>query len=57
MLSFEKVARKMLMKMRPGVNFINIFRAAFTFTDPQTAKNTVKASAHQSSLRFWDLGT
>ena len=28
----------------PGVNFINVLRAAFAHTDPESAKNTVKLS-------------
>jgi len=28
----------------PGVNFINILRAAFTLVDPESVKNTVKSS-------------
>ena len=36
----------------PGVNFINILRAAFMGADPKSAKKTVKSS---SFLHFWDL--
>ena len=30
---------------RPGVNFINVLRAAFTHADPESAKKTVKSSS------------
>jgi len=36
---------------RPGVNFINILRAAFTLVDPKSVKNTVK-----SSVSFYAFG-
>ena len=39
-------------KMKPGVNFTNVLRAAFICTDPNSAKKTVKSS---SFLHFWDL--
>jgi len=35
--------------MPPGVNFINILQAAFTLTDPKSAK---RQSSCQSLLRF-----
>ena len=34
----------------PGVNFINILRAAFTRADPKSAKNTVKSSSFFAHL-------
>jgi len=36
----------------PGVNFINILRAAFELEDPQSAKKTNNLTIF---LRFWDL--
>jgi len=35
-----KAAHKMLGKLTPGVNFINILQAAFVSTDPQSIKKT-----------------
>ncbi len=35
---WEKFVRKMLMKLTPGVNYINVLRAAFACTDPKRAK-------------------
>jgi hypothetical protein len=43
--SYEKAACKMLVKLTPRVNFINILRAALECKDPLTV-----------FLRFWDLG-
>jgi len=37
-----KAAHRRLMKLTPGVDFINILRAAFMHADPNSAKNTVK---------------
>jgi len=37
-LLFEKLLSKMLMKLTPGVNLINIFWAAFTHADPKSVK-------------------
>jgi len=51
-LSYEKSARKMLMKLTPGVDFINILRTAFTHVDPECAKKTVKAA-----VSFGTFGT
>jgi len=48
-----KAASEMLMILTPGVNFINILRAAFTSADPKSARTQ---SSCQSFLRFWDLG-
>jgi len=48
-----KVVHRTLMKSTPGVNFINVLRAAFTSAEPKSLKKT--ASSHQSFLRFWDL--
>jgi len=36
----------------PGVNFINVLRAAFTHVDTKSAK---KQSSCQSFSRFWDV--
>jgi len=47
-----KVARKMLMKLTTGVDFINILRVAFTPTDLKSAKKTENFTVF---LRFWDL--
>ena len=33
-----KVARRMLVKLTPGANFINVLQAAFTLTDPKSIK-------------------
>jgi hypothetical protein len=38
----KKCVHKMLMKLTPGVNFINILHKAFTCTDPNSTKNTLK---------------
>ena len=35
-------ARKMFMKLTPGLNFINILWAAFTHTDPESVKNQLR---------------
>jgi len=48
----KKIASKMLMKLTPGLNFINILCTAFTHVEPKTVKKTVKLSVF---LRFWDL--
>jgi len=40
LLSYEKCSNKMLMKLTPGVNFINILNAASMFKDPKSAKKT-----------------
>ncbi len=34
----------MLMKLTPGVNFINILRTAFALVDPESVKSTVRSS-------------
>jgi len=34
----------MLVKLPPGVNFLNILQADFKFLDPESAKKTVKLS-------------
>ena len=44
--------KKSLEGLASGVNFTIISQAAFTHTDPKSAKNTVKSS---SFLPFWDL--
>jgi len=40
----EKSALKMLVKLTPGVHFINVLQAAFTCTDSKSIKGTVKLS-------------
>jgi len=42
----------MLMKLTPGVNFINTIQAAFMSANPKSVKKTVKLSIY---LCFWDL--
>jgi len=37
-LSSVKAVRRMLMKLSPGVNFINVLRTAFTPADPKRVK-------------------
>jgi hypothetical protein len=37
---YEKFARSMLMKLTPGINFINVLQAAFTRADPESLKKT-----------------
>jgi hypothetical protein len=39
-LSYEKCARKTLMKLSPGVNVINVLLAAFTHADTKSRKDT-----------------
>jgi len=46
-----KAVWKMLMKLSPGVNFINILRTAFALSDPKSIKNTV-----DSSVSFYAFG-
>jgi len=41
----------MLMKLAPGVNFINVLTAGFACADPESIKNTVK-----SSVSFYAFG-
>ena len=48
----ENTARKMLVKLTPGVNFTNILHSAFTHADPKSAKTTV-----WSSVSFCAFGT
>jgi len=38
-LSYEKNTRKMLMKLAPGLNFINVQHTAFTPADRKSVKN------------------
>ena len=45
-------AHKMLMKSNPGVNFINVLQAAFTYEAPKSAK---RQSSCKSFLHFYDL--
>jgi len=42
--AYKKVAIKMLVKLTPGHNFINILCTAFICADPKSAKKTVKLS-------------
>jgi len=52
-LSYEKkTAWKMLVKMTPGVNFINFLHKAFTRADPKSAKKTYSLTV---PLCFGDL--
>jgi hypothetical protein len=46
-----KAAHKMLMKLTPGVNFINDLHTAFALVDPESVKITVK-----SSVSFYAFG-
>jgi len=41
--SHIKASRKMLVKLTPGLNFINVLRTAFTHVDPECKKNPVKS--------------
>jgi hypothetical protein len=41
----------MLVKLTPGVNFINVLRVAVAPVDPKSVKNTVK-----SSVSFYTFG-
>ncbi len=38
--AFVKAAQRMLMKLTPGVNFVNFLLAAFMHADPKFAKKT-----------------
>ncbi len=49
----KKGGRKMLMKLTPGLNFINILCTAFTHIDPECAKKDSQVSS--VIWRFWDL--
>ncbi len=46
-----KAVRRTLMKLSPGVHFINILCTAFALVDPKSIKNTVK-----SSMSFYAFG-
>jgi hypothetical protein len=46
-----KASRKMLMKLTPGVSFINVLHTAFEFIDPKSVKITV-----MSSMSFYTFG-
>jgi len=37
---YKQSTWKMLMKLTPGLNFINVLRTAFTLTDPESVKDT-----------------
>ncbi len=43
---------KRLVKLTPGVNFVNILNAAFTQADPNSAKKTDGLTVF---LRLWDM--
>jgi hypothetical protein len=45
-------AAKMLLKLTTGVNFIKVLRAAFTCTDPEGVKKTVKSSIFLALLGY-----
>jgi hypothetical protein len=47
-----KAASKTLMKLTPGLNFINILDTALTLEDPKSVKKTVKSFY---ALDFWNL--
>jgi len=47
-----KAVRRTLMKLTPGVHFINILRTPFALIDPESVKNTVK-----SSVSFYAFGS
>jgi len=49
---YKKGARKMLMKLTPGINFTNILLVAFIRKDPKSKKNTAKLLV---SFVLWDL--
>jgi len=49
---WPKAVRKMLVKLIPDANFINILGAAFTHQDPISVKKTDKLTVF---LRFWNL--
>jgi len=51
-LSYKKGESKMLMKLTPGVNFINVLMHRFPM-HPKSEKKTVKKSS--VILYFWDL--
>jgi hypothetical protein len=40
-LSYEKVAHKMLIKLTPGLYFINVLNTAITLIDPKSVKKTL----------------
>ncbi len=48
-----KAEHKMLMKLTPGLNFINVLHTAFMLAEPKSVKKTVKSSLF---LCVWDLG-
>ncbi len=43
-ISAKKSALKMLMKLTPDVNFINVLQASLTSVDRERAKKTIKLS-------------
>jgi len=47
-----KAVHRILIKLSPGVNFINILWTAYTWAEPIRLKKTVKSWVF---LRFWDL--
>ena len=47
-----KAALRTLMKLTPGLNFINVLRTAFSHVEPKSVKKTVKLSVF---LRFRNL--
>jgi len=52
-LLYKKSAHKMLMKLTPGLNFINILCTAFTLADPESVKRYLWLNC--IFLRFKDL--
>ncbi len=49
----SKAAHKLLMKLTPGLNFINVLCTAFTHVDPECTKKDSQVSS--VNWRFWDL--
>jgi len=52
-LLYVKAAVEMLVKLTPGLNFINVLRTAFTLVDPKSIKKTLMTKLY--FLHFWDL--
>jgi len=53
-LLYEKRSHKILIKFTKGVDFTNILQAAFTPTDPKSAKDS---DITRVFFRFWDIPT
>ena len=50
-----KAARKMALKLTPGVNFINVLCTAFALVDRKSVKNTVKSLVSFMLLRSMSI--